>query len=158
MEGQHHVMDRPVDVVIAVHRGWQKSIGSHQSRGICRIWASRRIGERGFDWLIYWNAACHLLTLQKKDLNCFHEVWNCRSLPTEVYQLLRKLVNEFSKYLQCNIVIDVWRHPVAEKHNQSKQLPWYETRWGGLRGAFKLTEEMYTMCLTGVCASRTDKS
>ena len=28
-------MDRPVDVVIAAHRGRQKSMGSHDSGGIC---------------------------------------------------------------------------------------------------------------------------
>ena len=28
--------DRPVDVIIVVHRGWQRSMGSHHRRCICR--------------------------------------------------------------------------------------------------------------------------
>ena len=36
MEGQYQGMYGPVDVVIAAHRGWHKSMGSHHSRRICR--------------------------------------------------------------------------------------------------------------------------
>ena len=38
MEGQHQRMYRPVIVVIAAHRRWQKLIGYHYSGGIC--WSS----------------------------------------------------------------------------------------------------------------------
>ena len=36
MEGQHQGMNRPVDVVIAAHRGWRRPMCSHRSRCICR--------------------------------------------------------------------------------------------------------------------------
>ena len=34
---------RPVDVVIAAHRGWQRSMGSHHSEGICK-----KTGRHGY--------------------------------------------------------------------------------------------------------------
>ena len=45
-------MDWPVDVVIAAHRGRQKSLGSHHSRGICMS-EYRNAPDRHWNWLIF---------------------------------------------------------------------------------------------------------
>ena len=55
VDGWRCRMDKPVDVVIAVHRGWHKSLGSHHNGGVCRS-SQGRLGVTGVSYLICWIA------------------------------------------------------------------------------------------------------
>ena len=47
MEGQQQLMDRPVTVVVAVHRKRQKSMGYYDSRGVYGVF-QRRLASLDF--------------------------------------------------------------------------------------------------------------